>query len=195
MGQGRPSELDPELQRLHTVLESHPDGLREYELLEILRGDAPLRGLDELELFRVHFLLFHHLHQLRCVLETLGRGSLEIHCLRIRLVPLQGSPPNPEAMPQAPDPLAEYYLDAQNLASTTREDVCELLRWFWRRYRVHGRRQEALAALGLGSKATPGEIRRQYRRLVRIHHPDRGGDPEDFCQVAEAMEILRLLDG
>ncbi len=186
--------LDPELRRLYRVLREHPEGLREYDLLERLRGSSPLRGLDELGLFRVHFLLFHHLYRLRKALETAGRGSLEIHCLRIRLVPLQGAPENPEALPLAPDPLAEYYLDLENLRRTSREDVREMLRWFWRRFRVHGRRDEALAVLGLGPGATPAQIRRRYRELVLEHHPDRGGDADRFRRIAEAMEVLRLLD-
>ncbi len=186
--------LDPELRRLYRVLQEHPDGLREYDLLERLRGSSPLRGLDELGLFRVHFLLFHHLYRLRRALERAGRGSLEIHCLRIRLVPLQGAPENPEALPLAPDPLADYYLDLENLRRTTREDVREMLRWFWRRFRVHGRREEALAVLGLGPGASPGQIRRRYRELALEHHPDRGGDADRFRRIAEAMEVLRLLD-
>ncbi len=184
--------LDPELLRLYSVLRERPEGVREYELLTALRGDAPVRGLDPLELFRVHFLLFHHLYRLRASLETAGLGSLEIHCLRIRTLPLQGPAPNPENLPRAPDPLAEYYLDLENLSRTTREDVEEMLRWFWRRYRAQGHEQEALEVLGLSSGATAGEVRRRYRTLVLRHHPDRGGDPETFRQVVEAMEVLRL---
>jgi len=183
--------LDPELQRRYALLRDHPEGLREYDLLARLRGDGPLRGLDELALFRVHFLLFHHLHRLRIALERAGSGSLEIHCLRVRLLPLQGAAPNPEALPAAPDPLATYYLELENLSRATREDVQELLRWFWRRYRLHGREAEALEVLGLPAGSSAVEIHRRYRSLVRTHHPDRGGDAEQFRRVAEAMAVLR----
>lgn len=185
--------LEPELQRLYAILRDHPEGLREYELLALVRGDGPLRGLDELALFRVHFLLFHHLHRLRVALERAGSGSLEIHCLRVRLLPLQAGAPNPEALPAAPDPLAAYYLELGNLSRTTREEVQDLLRWFWRRYSVHGREGEALEVLGLSAGSSPAEIRRRYRSLVRAHHPDRGGDGESFRRVVEAMQVLRAL--
>ena len=187
------SRLDPELRRLFSILREHPEGLREYDLLEILRGDRPLRGLDSLEVFRVHFLLFHHLHRLRQALQTLGLGTLEIHCLRVRLAPLESPAPNREQLPRPPDPLEGYYLDLENMARTTREDVQEMLRWFWRRYRVHGRREEAMAALGLGPETSLPDARRRYRALVREHHPDRGGDAAAFRKVVEAMEVLRLL--
>ena len=187
-------DLDPELKRLRAILADHPGGLREYDILQILRGEQPLRGLDELGLFRIHFLLFHHLYRLRIALEARGLGSVEIHCLKTRLVPAPPSAPNDAHLPLAPDPLAEYYLDLGNLERTTREEVQDLMRWFWRAYRVHGRREEALSTLGLGVKATWLEIRRRYRELVRSHHPDRGGDPDPFLRVTEAMEILRALE-
>ncbi len=183
--------LDPELRRLYGVLRRDPEGLREYELLERLRGDGPLRGLDELELFRVHFLLFHHLYRLRRALERAGRGSLEIHVLRIRLLPLQGPAPNPRCLPAAPDPLAAYYLDLGHLVRTRADDVREMLRWFWRRFRIHDRKEDALRALGLEPGAPVGAIRRRFRLLARQHHPDLGGDPERFREVVAAMEVLR----
>ncbi len=185
-------ELDPELRRLYLLLRQHPDGLREYDVLEILRGTGPVRGLDELELFRVHFLLFHQLHRLRQQLQEAGLGTVEVDCLRIRLVPLQGAAPNPASLPSAPDPLAAYYLDLANLDNTSQEDVRDMLRWFWKRYRAHGRREEALDALGLPAQASATEIRARYRELVLAHHPDRGGCAEEFLQVVEAMEVLRL---
>jgi hypothetical protein len=185
--------LDAELIRLYEILLARPEGLSEYELLGVLRGEGPLRGLDTLELFRVHFLLFHHLYRLRAYLEREELGTLEIHCLGLRLLPRVGPCANPDRLPLGPDPLAEYYLDLDNLSQTTGEDVEELLRTFWKRYRVYGRKEEALAVLGLGPKATGLEIRRRYRELSRVHHPDAGGDPEAFHRVSEAMDILRAL--
>jgi hypothetical protein len=183
---------EPRLHRLYTLLRQHTEGLSEYALLEILRGNGPLRGLDELDLFQVHFALFHDLYRLRRILEFHGCGGLEIHCLGIRLSPLTGSPPNPDHLPLGPDPLAEYYLDPENLRKTTRDDVRDLMQRFWKLYRAHDRRGEALAVLGLGPHATAGEITRRYRALVKTHHPDRGGEAAVFSEITEAVEILRL---
>eukprot|EP00931_Biecheleriopsis_adriatica_P054932 TRINITY_DN3237_c0_g1_i1.p1 TRINITY_DN3237_c0_g1~~TRINITY_DN3237_c0_g1_i1.p1 ORF type:complete len:510 (+),score=115.12 TRINITY_DN3237_c0_g1_i1:74-1531(+) len=38
--------------------------------------------------------------------------------------------------------------------------------------------------------ASKSEIRKAHQKLVRIHHPDRGGDPEKFREVQMAYEIL-----
>jgi DnaJ-domain-containing protein 1 len=189
----RKLDLEPELWRIFGILREHPEGISEYDLLALLRGDGPVRGLDGLELFRVHFLLFHHLHRLRRSLERQSIGTLEVHCLRIRLGAPASARHNADNLPLGPDPLADYYIDLENLRRTSKEDVEELLRSFWRRYRVYGREEEALALLGLGVKATPAEVRRRYRELALRHHPDRGGDPEHFSRLREAMEVLRAL--
>lgn len=44
--------------------------------------------------------------------------------------------------------------------------------------------------LGVLSTATRDQIRTAYRVKVRSAHPDRGGDPELFAQIAEAWEVL-----
>lgn len=44
--------------------------------------------------------------------------------------------------------------------------------------------------LGVTKKSNQSEIKKAYRRLAVKHHPDKGGDPEMFKQVAEAYEIL-----
>lgn len=45
-----------------------------------------------------------------------------------------------------------------------------------------------LSALGLTSDATSDEIQKAWRKLAKIHHPDRGGDPEEFKRLRDAYE-------
>jgi len=44
--------------------------------------------------------------------------------------------------------------------------------------------------LGLKKNATATEIKKAYRKLAKIHHPDKGGNPEKFKEVTKAHEIL-----
>ena len=44
--------------------------------------------------------------------------------------------------------------------------------------------------LGINKDATESEIKKAYHKLAIKNHPDKGGDPEKFKQVAEAYEIL-----
>ena len=47
--------------------------------------------------------------------------------------------------------------------------------------------------LGLGPNATKEEVRTAYRRLVLVHHPDRGGTNEAFQKIQNAYEKLMNL--
>lgn len=44
--------------------------------------------------------------------------------------------------------------------------------------------------LGLEKDASASDIKKAYKKLVMVHHPDRGGDEEKFKEIAEAYEVL-----
>ena len=44
--------------------------------------------------------------------------------------------------------------------------------------------------LGLNNTATKEEVKAAYKKLVKVHHPDKGGDEEKFKEISEAFEIL-----
>ncbi len=46
------------------------------------------------------------------------------------------------------------------------------------------------AVLEVSRRATPEEIKVAYRRLSRVHHPDRGGDAAKFRAIVDAYEVL-----
>lgn len=49
---------------------------------------------------------------------------------------------------------------------------------------------EAYKVLGLDPKASDQEIKEAHRRLMREHHPDRGGSGELAARLNEAREVL-----
>lgn len=182
---------------LRDILSLHPAGLSEYDLLQRLRQDTAgeATGIelgtgrcdDSHNLFRTHFLLFHHLYRLREQLVGERTGDLDIHTLCIRWLPPRAG--DGQQLGQA-DPLRAYYLDLNNLVNTTREDVDQMLGRFWSRFSRDDRRHEALATLDLPADADEESIRQQYRRLAMRHHPDRGGDAGQLQAINAAMAIL-----
>ncbi|MBF0177191.1 MAG: DnaJ domain-containing protein [Magnetococcales bacterium] len=189
-----PNDLhgEPLLLLLEEILMLHPEGMREYELYRTLadQGTPPFadRNLrDSLDLFQTHFLLFHLLYTLRERLRREGRGDLEIHCLKTVLQPWQGVT---DAVPDMLDPLGAYYLNLENMTTTGREDVEAMLAGFWRNFRQQGEREQACRILGLSTQATREEIRQRFRDLAFTHHPDQGGKPERFQEIASAAAIL-----
>jgi hypothetical protein len=53
-------------------------------------------------------------------------------------------------------------------------------------------RSEALRALGLRPRASAGDVREAFRRLVFETHPDRRkGHEDEFARIREAYELLR----
>jgi DnaJ-class molecular chaperone len=44
--------------------------------------------------------------------------------------------------------------------------------------------------LGVAKNATPSELKKAYRRLASIHHPDKGGDTATFQKIQVAYDTL-----
>jgi curved DNA-binding protein CbpA len=50
--------------------------------------------------------------------------------------------------------------------------------------------QDYYDILGVPATATEEEVKAAYRRLVKVHHPDVGGNEERFKQLGEAYAVL-----
>lgn len=48
----------------------------------------------------------------------------------------------------------------------------------------------AYELLGVSPDASPDELRLAYRRACRLHHPDRGGNPDVFDAVQKAWAVV-----
>ena len=177
---------------LHDILSEHPAGIKEYDLLVILKEKRlPLFSdgefSDTLALFRAHFMLFHLLYILRGYLHKEEKGTVEIHFLKIVLLPWQA---NDQRLPEVRDSLAEYYGDLTNMEEKEQVDVDAMIDKFWQDYATYQLKPEDLAVLGLDHNATKAEIKQRYRDLAKHHHPDHGGDGVEFNRINDAAQNL-----
>ena len=175
------------------ALAAHPAGISEYELIKWIKESGfeafqHVAFWDQLSLFQTHFLLFHTLYQLKDRLWLQKRGTLEINALNIILLPANDTADQQLANH---DPLREYYLNLDNLANTTEQDISELLVNFWKQLSNEDKRAAALAELDLRDPVDFATIKQQHRRLVMQHHPDRGGNKEKLQAINAAMDLLK----
>ena len=49
---------------------------------------------------------------------------------------------------------------------------------------------EHYQTLGVSKDATPEDIKKAYRKLASLHHPDKGGDTAKFQEIQSAYEVL-----
>lgn len=177
---------------LISILESHPQGIREYELIHLLKDEPyhvfseSLALSDSLVMFQTHFYLFNQLYQLRDQLREEQSADLLISASCICLQPYLSG----EAALDKPDKLREYYLDWQQGSRTAKQEVDSLIDQFWRQFSGlsldKADRENALTVLELPSEASTKQIKQQYRRLMHQHHPDKGGDTRTCQRLTDA---------
>lgn len=179
-----------DLDSLFGLLQQHPAGLSEFELMKICDDHLPTNENPEVELFTRHFLLFNALYRLREKLAKESNMVLHISALEIRL----GEKNTDSTLPDIDDGLTRYYLDLTQLEKANPEYVNQLLDTFWVRYYRLEDRDKALETLGLDENADETTIRNRYRKLMMEHHPDRGGNAENMMYFRQAAEQLGIFD-
>lgn len=181
--------LNSEVLQYLAELES---SVSEYQLLTHFRAHPFIKQFDDpdanLKLFQQHFVLMNSLYQLD---ELLMKTSyqLTIHALAIELCDKQGGTNPPNVQLKTVDPLRSYYLNWQQLQQTGANDVKALLNSFWQRFNRTS--PSALAILDLPPDASRKQIRQRYQTLALTHHPDRGGNVQDFQEITQAYEKLK----
>ncbi|MDH5659755.1 MAG: DnaJ domain-containing protein [Gammaproteobacteria bacterium] len=178
---------------LYTIqieLENQTDGIGEYDLMQNLKSQGFFDFLSQpalpYELFRAHFILFHALYLLRDSFLENKSYLLLIHTLKIELLPYNKG----ETSIQETNTLRDYYLDFANLEKTSEEDIYDMLASFWIKFNNFDNREAALAELGLKDPVNNKTIKKEYRRLVMQHHPDRGGDTDKLQKLNDALASL-----
>ena len=185
---------NPIIDAVYAAIKKNPQGISEYQIMVELQEQNvifPIADVDpSVSLFRKHFTVMNALYQLQ---QQLFEQSeyLSISPLTIRLMALNEVATTNLPTDDIDAPLREYYLDWNNFEHTSKKDVEDLLKGFWQRYLARDKRMHALQTLGLSGDATWEQVKRAYRKLAAQHHPDKGGESDDFREIREAYEILQ----
>jgi hypothetical protein len=188
---------------VHAILRAHPSGVTEFALFAALaeRGFAAFERrvfADTLRMFQSHFVLFHVLYAMRDRMVLRREGHLRIEATSIQLTPWDSAAASNDASARSEglaehDPMRDYYLDLDNLRTTTDESLRSMLGAFWERFHASDRAAEALEVFGLEPGASWDAIKARHRALVFEHHPDRGGDAARLAEINAAMRLLQTL--
>jgi len=162
-----------------------------YDLTRCAEGES-----NEVKLFRKNFIVMNALYELNSDLSGSGYRLL-ISSLKIQLVVDDNSLTAEDQAVEAS--LSKYYLDWHNFYGTNKGDVEALLKSFWESYKNYNqqmygndKRLDSLDVLGLESSASWKDIQQAYRQLIKIYHPDKGGNSLKFIQVRKAFLILKI---
>lgn len=182
-------KIPPNSNLLH-LIKSHPEGIKEYDLLKQIseQNNQQLALFDSLVLFQQHFLLFHALYRLRDQQHGDQQGHIIIEALNIQWLPY--SQLGQDSLTLV-DPLRSYYLDLSNLEQTSAQDVDHLLASFWVRVNDDTQKNAALTLFDLAPDCDLADIKRRYRQLLSSHHPDKGGSVHKTQYLNEAMAVLK----
>lgn len=181
------------------LLEISLEPMSEYQLIQLLKDqgwELPTNASDSLALFTSHFLLFNALYILQDEYWCKHR-YLEVSALNIVLHQATKSCDKNDSSTSlrysADQSLRAYYLDLSELETATSDSVNNLLNQFWDKYIADDDQAEALSVFSLPVTTTYSEIKKSYRRLAMLHHPDRGGDATVFQSINRAFGVLQRL--
>lgn len=182
--------IPPIIEAIDSFIRRVPE-TSEHALIKHLQttGIAPFPDFDlkhQQSLFHAHFLLKHCLYLLQEQACSRQDYVLSINTTRVTCQPFSTGTP---AL-QKHDPVREYYLNLDHYFETTEEAVNDMLTSFWQRYLSYHHQPTALATLGLKEGASHQDVKVAFKRLAQQHHPDKGGDAEQFKAICDAKVQL-----
>lgn len=94
--------------------------------------------------------------------------------------------------------LRQYYLNWNNFEKTTQQNVCDLIDSFWQSMSTKPPTQlsndnltNALHVLELEQCVALTDLKKQYKKLSNLHHPDKGGNLVKFQKITLAYQYLK----
>lgn len=193
------------IEPIQAVLDIASEPVSEYDLIQILQSQGWLDSIEAgnpLSLYTVHFLVYNALYQLNARYKLAKEPKhVRISALAIELVEVGNGAASEkgadDVVAYAQDSQSEveglvaFYLDWSNIDDATKDSVNDLLNTFWQKYVADDDYAQALAILGATAENSYAEIKKRYRQLAMLHHPDRGGEESIFLEVQRAFSLVQ----
>lgn len=187
------NQLNPFVVAILQVLKAADKPLAIHELLQAIKAIRSLPVLDDdeqLALFKLNWLMMNALYQLQAALINDGL-YLHIETLKIMLLPLKQMELETTEQALQSQPLRDFYWNWANFSNTTAEEVQAMLDGVWQSYVSSDQQSQACAVLGIHNASSLAVVKKAYRQQAAVHHPDKGGDAQQFMAVREAYECLK----
>jgi len=186
--------LNPTVKAIKNILDSSCEQKSLYQLIVEIQLDKMdcLAENADVKRFQQNFIVMNALYQLTDIYVKESK-QLCISAIAIYVMPATVSSAIAVLNNAGDAKLKNYYLDWTNYKNTNAQDVYNLLNAFWQRYSRsrYNNKDKALADLGLANKAKQKEITQQYKKLANQHHPDKGGDKQQFIKIKKAYDALK----
>lgn len=187
----KPQILEQLEQQLEALLLRRYGEITEQQLLSLLQL-KPLHNVIDSQhaLFQLHFVLYHLLYRIAGRWMQAETAYLEIGLARVKIAPWRNTLPLPV------DTKGSYYADWRNYWQMTPVALSERLTQFWQFYQkryggvntITLSDDEALRLLQLDWPCSLAELKKAFRKQSLKHHPDRGGEKQDFVRLSLAYK-------
>jgi len=170
------------------ILLSEFDAIRLLDPLELVWAKPPM-----LAIFQKHFLVRNCFYRFCAKSGKHATLDFSISALGLEVRQLQAEAPAAQYVGHTSGFLAleAFYLELDNFHKATEDTVAELLSSFWTKYHALDECEASLQVLNLESDVSWEDISKRYRVLAQQHHPDRGGDSEQFIKIKKAYTMLK----
>jgi len=189
----------------------------ESRMLKAAFGDIDIVGMPAVELYRLHFALFHKLYSLQNEYCEKGR-YLHVHFMKTELFdyPKKGKcayfedsvkgfcrediQENSSHCEHHTEILGDealeslslkyFYLDAENYKKLDSVTAESLLSGAWEILSGKDSLEDAYLKLGLRGYENDKTVKLRFRELCKIEHPDYGGCRERFIDINRAYRLI-----
>ena len=192
------------------------DTVYESKMIKAAFSDADIIKMPAIELYRLHFALFHILYTLQNEYVSDGK-YLHVHFMGTGVFDYPSDTcayfdektmsfcGHPVSVGQAhctihteqlgDDKLESlslkyFYLDKSNYDKLDSVTAESLLSGAWEVLSAEFSLNDAYLALGLHGHENAKTVKMKFRELCKEHHPDQGGDRDEFMNVNRAYRMI-----